>query len=63
MSRQTKSAKPTKLVRYLVVEPVSINGTLIDPHRSGDVVIVAPPGLEGRPLKGIAEDNEGRGGH
>jgi hypothetical protein len=44
-------AKEAKKVRYRVLAPVFVNGSVIDPGTRKDVYVFAAPGLEGRALE------------
>jgi hypothetical protein len=44
-------AKETRKVRYQVLAPVFVGGSLVDPKGRTDVYIAAEPGLEGTALK------------
>jgi hypothetical protein len=44
-------AKDVKKVRYQVLAPVFIDGSLVEPKGGKDTYVLAEPGLEGRALK------------
>lgn len=44
-------AKQPKQVRYRVLGPAFVNGSLIDPQGRKDVFVMAAPGLEGKNLQ------------
>jgi hypothetical protein len=44
-------AKEAKKVRYRVLAPAFVNGSMIDPQGRKDVYVFAAPGLEGRALE------------
>jgi hypothetical protein len=47
----TSKASPKQKVRYQVLAPVFVNGSLVDPGPGKDLYVFAEPGLEGRALK------------
>jgi hypothetical protein len=51
-----EQASPKQKVRYQVLAPVFVNGSLVDPKGRQDVYVHAQPGLEGRALKLAPEE-------
>jgi hypothetical protein len=48
---ETRMAKEPRKVRYQVLAPVFIGGSLVEPQGRKDVFVEAEPGLEGKALK------------